>query len=157
MRFERLEFNHLANDYVKDLQVSVSKYNRTSYIVSGSGILTKPFNDEFSLRYEIFGMQGNEYRKVIPDFVKNKMCTFFKESNLIYNTIVPFSNIPPQSNNMCPWEPKKYWIKEYLGNIGGVQSVPFGMKFIKIQFTYYHLKVVEISGAIYLEVDYTLI
>lgn len=156
-RFERIEFDYKRDKYIKNMEVRVTKYNRTSYIIQGRGSILIPFSDDFNLRYEIYGMQGNEYRKIYPDFIEKKMCTFLQKSKLMYHTLVgPHSNLPPQAEGMCPWEPKEYWIKDYLANTGSIQMVPFGLKMIKIMFYYYHLEDLEVSGSIYVQIEHNL-
>lgn len=139
---------------MKNVDVRVSKFNRTTYIINGNATLAIPLSDDYNLRYEFFGMQGNEYRKIYPDMVEKKMCTFLRNSKLFYHTLPRHSNLPEQDENMCPIKEGDYYIRNYMATTGGVQAIPFSLKLYKIKFTYYILQEMELSGAVYIEADY---
>lgn len=124
----------------------MSKYNRSTFALNLTTYVDI-IDDDWSLRIESFGYMGNEYRKILPDFTRDQLCSFIKTTPYIYPDLLKFSNFPPQKPNMCPAPSKKYWLKNYNLDMTNIPDIPFNCKKLKgVWHFFYKNKVEAIIG-----------
>lgn len=93
------------------MTLKVSKYNRTTWGLNCDLNLLKPLGDEVSLKIEMFGLQGNEYRKIMPTLKMMRFCSYLREDKFSYPDLVKASNFPPPGPNMCPFKSMFYSVR----------------------------------------------
>lgn len=113
-RIDRANFNYSLPDHVEKCTLYATKYNRTATVLNSILITKKPITDDYLVDVDVFGMQGNEYRKIMPNIVKRNLCTFLLEDDICYPKIVKSSNFPPQGPTMCPIAAGNYILFEIL-------------------------------------------
>lgn len=124
-------------NYFLNYTLSIKKFNRTTTVLNSDLILLKTLGDECVIKAEVFGMQGNEYRKVLPTIRIDKCCTFLTEDKIVYPTLRNHSNVPEKGPNMCPFLPNYYYFKNVileLDKSGGI-PVPYNTRKIKAVIT----------------------
>lgn len=137
---------------VKNLNVRVAKYNKTSYILKGGFETIAEFTDDYSIILECYAFQGNEFRQNQQPIVKDNLCTLLKKANVIYPQLSKTSNLPPQNGEMCPIKPQKFNIFGYAIEKEALpDSITASPKW-RMDFTISHKMVEEIKFSVYIVV-----
>lgn len=111
-------------------------------------------DDNFAMEIEVYAMQGNEYRKLLPNINIDKLCSVFREDKTAYDGVVRSSNFPPQSPGMCPIPPKLYKIENYLLDLQNATfTIPNNVKMIKLINTFASMNQNVLSVAIYIKIE----
>lgn len=93
-------------------------------------------------------MQGNEYRK-IHEIVIPKFCTEVSKTQFIYPDLVKVSNLPPQSDKMCPVKPGSWEIKNYVTDNKVPKRLLLGINRWKILVEVYKNDILVLLEAFY--------
>lgn len=116
----------------------MSKFNRTAYIVNLAFEILIDIDDDWSIIAEIFGMQGNEYRKIVSNINVDNLCSKVISLEYFYDDIQVNSNLPPRSPDMCPIKAGSYEAHDILFDMSKVPvTLPLGIK--KYKVVYHHL------------------
>lgn len=153
--FDHTEVIHTEPTYIKDYIMSINKYNRTTSILNSSFKLITEFDDDSSLEIEVFGFQGNEYRKFLPTIKFEKVCTKMNEDTIIYPDLVKVSNFPPQGPDFCPFPVNSnYKVENYLLDIENANvPVPFNIRKVKVTMRFYANKILALDVVYYVVAD----
>lgn len=88
------------------------KFNRTTTVLSGILDAKFPIDNNITLSIELFGMQGNEFRKIIPTIKMTDICTTLI-NNTFYKSVSEISNFPSPSKDLCPIPVEHYTVTDY--------------------------------------------
>ena len=70
----------------------MTKFNKTLYVLKGSGTFLKDLNNDLELGTELLQLQGGEYRKTVVRIPTQKYCNFIKKDTMIIPELVKTSN-----------------------------------------------------------------
>lgn len=90
----------------------MKKFNRTTTIINSIYEANFPIDDDTWLKIELYGLQGNEFRKIIPTFELKNLCKVLK-NNTFYKGVSEVSNFPSPSKDLCPIPVEHYTIENY--------------------------------------------
>lgn len=130
-RIERIEVIEQSNKNLINFNHRVSKFNRSTFCMNMNFELTKGLDDNLTMDVEIFGWMGNEFRKIIPNINRPNLCTCLNTDQYLYPDLVNISNFPPQSPNLCPMPPGKFFINNFVIDTTKLPYFPFGCSKIK--------------------------
>lgn len=153
----KFQFSHLQillqKDHVQNLEYRVFKFNRTTYVINATADVYGVDNN-VTLTVDVYGMMGNEYRRILPEIVLKNFCSTANSTPYVYPDIVPFSNFPPQDiNYKCPWEAKKYFIQNVIADMSSLPTMPFNVKKIKGIYSFVFGKELDFQFAVFLVED----
>lgn len=98
-----------------------------------------PISDDAMLEIDYYGMQGNEFRRVLPNMEIKDFCTFLKNDTAVYMNVVAASNLPPQGDDMCPMRGGEYKVENYRLDLSNATfTLPQGVRKIKL-IMYFHI------------------
>lgn len=154
IQFSHSEILLIETTVISDYTVNINKFNRTATVLNSNLGLQVPLSDDFSMEIEVFAMQGNEYRKFLPNINLDKLCSFLQNDKTAYGGVVEASNFPPQSPDMCPIPPKLYKIENYLLDLSNATfSIPNYIKMLKLINTFSNSDQKVLSVAVYIKIE----
>lgn len=130
-RFDRSEIITIDTSYIQNYTLHITKFNRTTTVLNSNFTLLKPLEDTCVIEIELFGYQGNEYRKLIPTIRIEKCCNFMKNDKIIYPGLEKSTNLPKQNDDMCPLKPQYIWFKNTVLELDKA-PIPYNVKQLKI-------------------------
>lgn len=130
------------------MNLRVTKLNRTAFSIKGTFLSKSDVDDTVVAKLYFFGMSGNEYRK-IHEAVVPKFCTEISTTKLVYPDLVKASNLPPQSDKMCPIKPGSWEIKSFIFENKVPSRILLGIKKWKIVAEMYKNDVLVLVEAFY--------
>lgn len=104
-------------------------------------------DDDWILNVEAYGWIGNEFRKLIPDINRPNFCSFLINNTYVYPDLLPNSNFPPLSSDMCPLPASTYWLSNYAIDSRNFPDLPFNCKKVKMIFSFQCADELEIKVA----------
>lgn len=149
---DKLTLHHLevvknTNDLFTDVNVRVTKFNRTTHVIRGNFKLIKNIDNNLTVKGAAYGLQGNEYRRVYERLIP-RFCTEMSTTDYLFPNFLQATSLPQQSPEMCPIKPGTYFITDYFCNEKPPKHFMLGIKNWKasIEFLYkrrlvYHINI----------------
>lgn len=140
-----------TNTFFKDINVRITKFNRTASVIRGSFTLVEPLDDNLTMKMRIHGLQGNEFRQIMEKDV-TEFCTHIATSPVFYKDFLDRSTLPKQSKDMCPIKPGFYEIKDFIMAQELPKHMFLGLKRWRVNAEAYYKGKFVYHGALYLNI-----
>lgn len=134
-------------------EIKLFKYNRTTYAINSTFELLVDLTDKFSFKHELYGMMGNEFRRMLPDMIEEKMCSHIRRWNHLYKDIIEYTNLAPKNLDICPVTKGIYWTRNYVIRPDELPNLPFNCKKLKSVWTFFYQNEFDIQLAFYVVED----
>lgn len=105
--------------------------------------------DDFSITFDMFAKQANEYRKIFSK-TYNKLCQFMSEDEIFYEKLQAASNLPPKGD--CPVKAGEMWVKNCLIEAPNIPSIVRSQRYWKMVLVLHKQKVNYLQADIYFQV-----